>query len=232
MRPDRAPGTLVRPGFVPDLTWVQRSLLVGGLITVVWTVSAVPEALTARMIHDLALFVVVPGLLAITHGRHLGWRVDRRAVRNAALLALFVLPFYVVGSTLPSIRAYYPIWIASPALGEFLPRQVQQLLVVVAAETYYRGLLCVGVRELGFRSVLISPVVYAFHHLSKPPIELVLSAPTDVLFGAVDYESDSILPSVVAHGGGFVLLDWLALHEPILPPGAVLEWLSWVPVPL
>jgi len=34
------------------------------------------------------------------------------------LLALFVLPFYVVGSTLPTIRAYYPIWetTAAPAV--------------------------------------------------------------------------------------------------------------------
>ena len=107
------------------------------------------------------------------------------------------------------------------------------MVVVVAAETYYRGLLCVGVsEEFGFKSVFISPVVYALHHVGKPPIELVLSAPTDVLFGAVDYDSDSILPSIVAHGLGLGLLDWLVLHDPLVPPETVLGWLRWLPIPL
>ena len=72
------------------------------------------------------------------------------------------------------------------------------------------------------------------HSLIFPrlPEQLVLSGPTDVLFGIVDYESDSILPSVVAHGGGLVLLDWLVLHDPLVPPETVLRALSWLPVPL
>ncbi|RDI71242.1 CPBP family intramembrane glutamic endopeptidase [Halopelagius longus] len=216
------------------LTWVQRSLLLGFLLTVLWGVWTVPpDDLTYRVVRDVIVFVVFPGALAITHGRNLGWRVDRTVLRNTVLLALFVLPFYLVGSSLPSIRAYYPMWETSAALGEFLPHALKQLIVVIAAETYYRGLLCVGVGdELGFKSVFISPVVYAFHHLGKPPIELLLSGPTDVLFGAVDYKSDSILPSVVAHGLGLGLLDWLVLHDPLLPPEQVAAWFRWLQVPL
>ncbi|MFC6826411.1 CPBP family intramembrane glutamic endopeptidase [Halopelagius fulvigenes] len=216
------------------LTWVQRSLLLGSLLTVLWGVWTVPPSnLTYRVVRDVVVFLVFPGILAITHGRDLGWRVDRTALRNTVLLALFVLPFYLVGSSLPSIRAYYPMWETSAALGEFLPHALKQFVVVVAAETYYRGLLCVGVGdELGFKSVFISPVVYAFHHLGKPPIELLLSGPTDVLFGAVDYKSDSILPSVVAHGLGLGLLDWLVLHDPLLPPEQVVGWFRWLQIPL
>lgn len=216
------------------LSWVQRSLLVGFLLTVLWGVWTVPSSnLTYRVVRDLIVFVVVPGTLAVTHGRNLGWRVDRTVLRNTALLALFVLPFYLVGSSLPSVRAYYPMWETSAALGDFLPHALKQLLVVIAAETYYRGLLCVGVGdELGFKSVFISPLVYAFHHLGKPPIELLLSGPTDVLFGAVDYESDSILPSVVAHGLGLGLLDWLVLHDPLFPPEQVVAWFRWLQIPL
>ena len=114
----------------------------------------------------------------------------------------------------------------------YLAHSVQQFLVVLAAETYYRGLLCVGVSDIGRKAAFISPVIYAFHHLGKPPIELVLSGPTDVLFGLVDYESNSILPSVVAHGLGLALLDWLVLHDPIIPTRTVLSWLRWLPVPL
>ncbi|MFB6122743.1 MAG: type II CAAX prenyl endopeptidase Rce1 family protein [Haloferacaceae archaeon] len=215
------------------LSWVHRSLLAGLALTVVWTAWSVPpDDLRARVVRDSLVFVLLPSVLALTHGRDLGWRLDRRVARNTLLLAAFVLPFYLVGSSLPSIRAYYPMWETNTALAAFLPHALAQFVVAAAAETYYRGLLCVGVRELGFKSVFISPVVYAFHHLSKPPVELLLSGPTDVLFGAVDYRSRSIVPSVVAHGMGLALLDWLVLHPPLVPPERVVGWLSWLPVPL
>ena len=216
-----------------DLSWVQQALLVGFALSVVWTLWKIPRGnLTLRVVRDVVVFVLAPGALAVVHGRDLGWHVDREVVRNTLLLAAFVLPFYLVGSSLPSVRAYYPMWETSLALGEFVPHALKQLIVVVAAETYYRGLLCVGVRDIGFKSVFISPVLYAFHHLGKPPIELLLSAPTDVLFGAVDYQSRSILPSIVAHGLGLALLDWLVLHEPLIPPDRVVSWFSWLPIPL
>ena len=215
------------------LSWVQQALLVGLVVSVLWGLWRVPsDSLTLRTVRDTVVFVLIPGTLATVHGRDLGWRVDRNVVRNTLLLAAFVLPFYLVGSSLPSVRAYYPMWETSLAAGEFLPHAAKQFVVVIAAETYYRGLLCVGVREIGFKSVFISPVLYAFHHVGKPPVELLLSGPTDVLFGAVDYQSRSILPSIVAHGLGLVLLDWLVLRPPLIPPDRVIEWLSWLPIPL
>lgn len=216
----------------PTVSWVTLSLVVGIVLTVVWTLWTGPS-LDARVVRDGVTFLVVPLAIAAAFGRDLGWRVDRRAVRNAVLLALFVLPFYVVGSSLPTIRAFYPMWgLGSTDPAVFWPHAAKQFAVVLAAETYYRGLLCVGVREIGFKSVFISPVAYALAHAAKPPIELALSGPTDVLFGAVDYRSNSILPSVVAHGAGLVLLDWLVLRPPLLSPERVLGWLSWLPLPL
>jgi hypothetical protein len=212
--------------------WVRRALVAGAVLGLGWSLLPEGPPLADRAVRDLLLFVVAPGALALAHGRRLGWRVDRRALRNAGLLAATVTPFYVVGSTLPSVRAFYPMWSTSTALSAFLPHVVAQFLVALAAETYYRGLLCVSVRELGPVAVLVSPVVYAAHHVGKPPVELLLSGPTDVLFGAVDYRSRSILPSVVAHGLGLALLDWLVLRPPVLPPARVLAALRWVPVPL
>jgi len=217
-----------------ESTWLQRSLLLGLGLSILWSSWSVPPTdLTARVVRDAVVFLFAPAALAVTHGRRLGYRIDRVAVRDTLVLAAFVLPFYLVGSSLPSIRAYYPMWQTTTALGSFLPHTLQQLAVVVAAETYYRGLLCVGVSDdFGFKSVFISPVVYAFHHVGKPPIELLLSGPTDVLFGAVDYHSQSLLPSIVAHVLGLTLLDWLALHDPVFPPQDVLAALRWLPVPL
>ncbi len=214
-----------------DLSWVQKSLLLGALLTVLW-MRYVPDGLNDRLLVDGVLLIGGPLALGLSHGRRVGWRVDRAAVRNAALLGLFVLPFYLVGSTLPTIRAYYPIWETSAAPAAFVPHAIKLFVLALAAETYYRGLLCVGVRELGFGAVFISPVVYMLHHTGKPPIEFLLSGPTDVLFGAVDYTSDSILPSVVAHGGGLVLLDWLVIHDPLFDPAPLLGVLEVLPIPL
>ena len=213
------------------LSWVHQSLLVGGVLLLCWAIWP-SDGLEMRVFRDVLIYLVGPLTLGIIHGRHIGWRIDRLAVRNAILLSLFVLPFYVVGSTLPTIREFYPMWAVAPSFGSFVPHAVTLFLLALATETYYRGLLCVGVREIGFKCVFISPIVYAMVHVGKPPIELALSGPTDVLFGAVDYHADSILPSTVAHGGGLVLLDWLVLHDPVLPPDIVLRGLSWIPIPL
>ncbi|MDZ7730374.1 MAG: CPBP family glutamic-type intramembrane protease [Natrialbaceae archaeon] len=204
-------------------SWVVKSLVLGLVLTLLW-MAFVSSDLQRRVVVDGLLLIGGPLALATTHGRHIGWRVDRLAVRNAVLLSLFVLPFYVVGSSLPSIRAFYPMWYTTAAPGAFLPHALQLFLLALAAETYYRGLLCVGVRELGFKAVFISPIVYMVHHSTKPPIEFLLSGPTDVLFGAVDYQSNSILPSVLAHGAGLVFLDWLVLHEPVIDPATI----AWV----
>lgn len=212
-------------------TWVHRSIAVAAVLLLLYVNWRAVE-LSERVLRDVALFIVGPMTLGLVYGRRVGWRVDRRALRNAVVLAAVVLPFYLLGSTLPTVREFYPMFETSPALGAFVPHAVQLFLLALAAETYFRGLLCVGVRDLGFKCVFISPVVYAALHAGKPPIELVLSGPTDVLFGAVDYDANSILPSVVAHGGGLVLLDWLVLHDPVVPSQQVLDWLGWLPLPL
>lgn len=214
------------------LPWVHLSLVGGALLTLAWSAWHT-RGLDARLVRDGLVFFAIPVVLATAYGRDLGFRIDRRVVGHALVLAAVVLPFYVVGSSLPTVRAYYPMWgLDSAAPGAFLPHAAKQFLVVIAAETYYRGLLCVGLREIGPKSILISPVAYALAHTAKPPIELVLSGPTDVLFGAMDYRSASLLPSVVAHGLGLVLLDWLVLHPPLLAPERVTGWLTWLPVPV
>ncbi|KDE58177.1 protease [Halostagnicola sp. A56] len=227
---DATTGGWVRDQF-DRLSWVQKSLLLGAILTVVW-MRVVPPELDERAVVDSVLLIGGPLALGLTHGRRIGWTVDRTAIRNAVALSLFVLPFYLVGSTLPTIRSFYPMWETSAALGEFVPHAIKLFTLALAAETYYRGLLCVGVKELGYKAIFISPIVYMIHHSSKPPIEFLLSGPTDVLFGAVDYNSGSILPSVIAHGVGLVFLDWLVLHEPLFDPAPFLEAIRWLPVPL
>jgi hypothetical protein len=215
-----------------EATWTERSLAVAVLLTILWMSLDHWNGLDERLVRDGLLLLGGPLALGLVHGRHVGWQVNRRAIRNTVVLCAIVLPFYLVGSTLPTIREFYPIWsLSSPALSAFFPYATKQFVLVLAAETYYRGLLCVGLREHGYKVVLLSPIVYMFHHVNKPPIELLLSGPADVLFGLFDYDANSLLPSVCAHGLGLALLDWLVLRPPLIDPETTVRWLQWLPVP-
>ena len=132
-----------------SLSWTAKSLLWGFVLTVLWMRYS-PPGLESRVVVDGLIFFVGPMALATYYGKDIGYTINRRAIRNATLLALFVLPFYLVGSSLPSIRAFYPMWGSAAELREpaaFAAHAGKQFMLVVAVETYYRGLLCVGVGE-------------------------------------------------------------------------------------
>jgi len=54
------------------------------------------RGLNERLVRDTVVYILAPLALGLRHGRHLGYRVDRTAIRNTLLLSLFVVPFYVV----------------------------------------------------------------------------------------------------------------------------------------
>lgn len=212
------------------LDWYQRSILLGGALTLVW-MNLPWTGLDGRLLRDGACFFAIPMAFALGHRRRLGWRVDRSAVLHALALSAFVAPFYIVGSTLPGVREFYPMFgLESTAPSAFLPHAAKQFLLVLAGETFFRGLFCVGIRDRGPWVILVSPLLYALLHAGKPPIELALSGPTDALFGLADYRANSLLPSVCAHGLGLILLDWLVLHDPLLDPATTASWFDWLPI--
>lgn len=211
--------------------WVPTTLAVGMAIAACWSLWDV-ATLEARLVRDGILFLLVPAGIAHAAGRDLGWRVDRDAIRTAIVLTALVLPLYVVGSSLQSVRAGYPV-VAGGGTGlTFAYRAAVLLALVVATETFYRGLLCVGIRRIGPVAILVSPVLYALQHLGSVPIELLLAAPADVLFGAADYRSHSILPSIVAHGTGLVLLEWLTMRPPLFGPSQLDHVVVWLVLPI
>lgn len=176
-----------------------------------------PEGLTLRALEKLVVFVLVPLAFVRFHGRDFGLRLDRRVAAYTVLLCLFVLPFYVFAGSIPVMRSFYPVGgVHSTALG-FAGHQFQQFFLALGTEVFYRGVLCVWISDIGRRSVLVSPVVYAARHVSKPGPEFLGSAPADVVFGAFDYRVNSIVPSVVAHWLGMALTDYFCSVEPVFP---------------
>lgn len=216
--------------------WVPTALLSGLVLAGVWTLWPA-GTLGARLLRDAILFLAAPiGLVLLAQRgqlrERLGWQFDRRAVRTAVGLTALVLPIYVVGASLPSVRAAYPMATASVGASQVVPRAALVIGLVVATETFYRGLLCVGIREVGPVAILVSPVLYALQHLGGVPIEILLAAPADVLFGAADYRSQSIVPSILAHVTGLLVLEWLVVRPPLLSPERVGDLLGWLPIPV
>lgn len=203
---------------------IELRLLVGAavLFAVAWSWTA--PTLSERLLRDTLVFVLGPLALVAFDRRRVGWRIDRRAIRYAVALTVVVLPFYVVGASVPAVREAYPmIERAAPTLAAFAPVAVAYLWLVVAVETYFRGLCCLGLRSWGPIALVVHVPAYVVWHVGQPPIEVVLSAPAGVLFAVPDYYAESILPSVVAHWVGLLVLELLVGHPPLVD-------LSWLPL--
>jgi membrane protease YdiL (CAAX protease family) len=99
----------------------------------------------------------------------------------------------------------------------FLTLQGKQTVISIATETFYRGLLCVWIRDIGPKSILVSPIAYAAAHIGKPTVEVIGSGPADIVFGYFDYKSESIIPSIVTHSLGMAAVDWLCQHPALFP---------------
>ena len=147
----------------------------------------------------------------------LGWTLDRETAIAAVGLTVFVLPFYVVGASLPAVRNAYPMWGVTLEFPGYLVHALGLLVLTVVAETYFRGLLCVGLRHLGPAAIVVHVPVYVLVHVPRPTIEMALSAGVGLLFGWVAYRTRSIFPVVVAHFVGLVVLDVMVSLPPLFP---------------
>ncbi|EGQ43842.1 MAG: CAAX amino terminal protease family [Candidatus Nanosalina sp. J07AB43] len=199
-----------------SLGWTEKVLLFSAFIFVFDSVIK-PANLATRALTNIIIFVLMPFCFARLHGRYLGVKLDSKTLISTTKLCIIVLPFYIFGASIPVMRGFYPIATVFLAPGSFIPHQVLQFCLVLGTEVFYRGVLCIWLTQLGKRCVFISPLVYAIGHIGKPSPEVAASAPADIIFGWFDYNSNSIVPSVIVHWIGMVLLDYLSLRAPLFP---------------
>lgn len=209
-----------------DKYWPHRAILFAVFVLVIyfWFWPATPT-LKDRVLKETFLFIFLPYLFLKLNGKHLSKvKINRRTLKNTLILLLLMLPFYVIAASIPQVREYYPIWSHGAGILGFLGMQGKQTVISIATETFYRGLLCVWIRGIGPKSILVSPVVYAAAHIGKPTVEVIGSGPADVVFGFFDYRSESIIPSVVTHSVGMATVDWLCSHPALFPElGRIIE---------
>jgi hypothetical protein len=187
------------------------------VVAVGWTAWPPPYQLDERVFRDATLYLLVPGVLILLAPRRVGFTVDRDTLRATVLLTLAVVPLYVVAASIPSVRAIYPLWDTSLAIPEFLVHTLGIVAVVTAVETYFRGVLCVGVRQFGPASVLVHLPLYVYVHLPHGYLETTVSALTGLFFGAIAYRTNSVVPTITAHAVGLATLDLFVLLPPVVP---------------
>lgn len=185
------------------------------IIAVIWELTTT-TTLLQRAMREVILYIIIPLTLARFFGERLGWRFSREAFQAGIVLTLAIVPVYFVGASIPQVRAAYPMWQTHLSFSTYIPYTIGIFLVILATETYYRGLLCLGFRHLGPFCIFIHVPLYMYRHITSPPIEFYLSGIGGVLFAGVDYRTNSILPSVMSHYVGFMVLDILVRYPPLL----------------
>ncbi|EGQ43208.1 MAG: CAAX amino terminal protease family, partial [Candidatus Nanosalina sp. J07AB43] len=187
-----------------NLSWLKRVHIFAFAllsIEIAWN----PSDLPTRAFEKFLVFFIFPLLFVKAHGRQLGLSFNRDVVINTISLCIVVLPFYALAGSIPIMRSFYPIGDVPLEFMPFAIHQFYQFFLALGNEVYYRGILCVWIRDIGVKSIFVSPVIYAYRHIGKPSPEFIGSAPADIVFGWFDYKSKSIIPSVVAHWVGMML---------------------------
>ena len=205
-----------------NISWIKRVILFASLTLILYETVDLGSSIEVRALESFLFFILLPFLFLKLNGKSLDFSIDRTTLIYTGALCTGILPFYLLAGSVPSIRTFYPIGISSTAPSVFIIYQLKQFFLALGTEIFYRGVLCVWIRDIGPKSIFVSPLVYAYQHLGKPSLEVVASAPADVVFGYFDYRSESIIPSVTAHWFGMIITDWACLHDPLFPAAGMI----------
>lgn len=157
--------------------------------------------------YSTALAVGLPGLAARLCAQSpprslgLGWGRSRRDAPAIGLcLALAVLAAWVISRS-PELRAYYPQYRFvrdKPIL--WIPSTLAFAGYGLSWEVLFRGHLVLGApKKLAAHALFAQTAVYALAHIGKPPMEVALSVPAGLFFGALALRTGSILPGYFIH---------------------------------
>ncbi|MBN1785495.1 MAG: CPBP family intramembrane metalloprotease, partial [Candidatus Methanofastidiosa archaeon] len=84
-------------------------------------------------------------------------------------------------------------------------------LLMLSTEFFYRGFMLFGLDRLGKGAILVQAIPYAYVHLGKPMLEVYYSFFAGIVFGYIDWESKSILPSFLLHWTTSIIFDSLCI---------------------
>ena len=171
--------------------------------------------LTAHTAYVVLFYLLLPPLI----GRLLGfeWREMGICLPNKsgwklfALLFFLSIPISLYGTTVPSMKEYYPIFEYS-GWADFVLKELLIGLVMLAHEAFFRGFLLFPLaRENEALGIILQDIPYTIVHLGKPGIEVPYSFVAGIVFAKMDLKGESFVPSFLLHWLGSVLFDVLCV---------------------
>lgn len=140
-------------------------------------------------------------------------------LRYAFILLVLAMPIMVYGASLPSFKAYYPIWWqARHSVGAFILLELAVFVMMFNTEFMFRGLLLfsfdrslVDIKWGRWIAITLHSVIYMLVHLGKPGLEVPYSFFVGIIFGWLALRTRSIFPSLFAHYTSSVIFDVLVI---------------------
>lgn len=176
-----------------------------------------PPGRLSQIAESLLLYTALPLAVIQVAGRSplAGFRINGLTLKYTLGVLALVLPFYVFGALfVPSIRAYYPLWPVTADLSGIAIHAATALALMLGTEVFFRGLLLLALRDVGPVIVLLHVIPYTVLHVGKPPIEVLSSFFAALVWGWADYRCESLVPSLVAHVTGMLVMDLLIVFTP------------------
>ncbi len=171
--------------------------------------------LTTHTAYVVVFYLLLPSLI----GRAMGFEWGEMGIalpngsgwRLFALLFLLSIPVSIYGTTVPSMKEYYPIFEYS-GWTDFVLKELLIGLVMLAHEAFFRGFLLFPIaRENETLGIILQDIPYTIVHLGKPGIEVPYSFIAGIVFAKMDLKGESFVPSFLLHWLGSVLFDVLCV---------------------
>ncbi|ASJ10740.1 CAAX protease [Thermococcus sp. P6] len=164
--------------------------------------------------YNLLFYFILPLPLSLALGfkpAELGITAGRGGYRWALLLFLLTVPLSLYGTTVPSMKAYYPNFTYSNWTDFFL-KELAIGVIMFSHEAFYRGFLLFPLAKKNeWIGILAQNVPYTLAHIGKPEVEVPYSFVAGIVFSKLDLRSGSFLPSFLLHWSGSVLFDLLCV---------------------
>jgi membrane protease YdiL (CAAX protease family) len=201
---------------------MNRALL---FYTLLLPLSFIPWSISVPFWDHVLIVLVGYSLIPLVLSIALGFRPDelglklpnRKGVKLVLLLLALSIPLSLYGTTIPSMRNYYPVFPYSGSLTFFLG-ELGMGLIMLAHEAFYRGFLLFPLAKKNeWIAILLQDIPYTLVHIGKPGIEIPYAFIAGIIFAKMDLKGESFVPSFLLHWLGSAFFDLLCVVNFAVP---------------
>lgn len=177
------------------------------LVSIVTILLLPPKNAPARVIFQIAVFLMVPLSMSMLRGKtkkEVGWQFKNLRINllyGIGLAVLIVVPLlvYAIYIDTESFRALYtPLQSNTICIGALIFYLIPQFF---ALEFFYRGFALFQLKKYfgANKAILLQSIPYTIIHLWKPGFELAISFFAGLIFGYFAIKTKSFLVAFIAH---------------------------------